>query len=58
MIFKEVGYDEFLIKQIAEGRSQLEAGEGISLEQAKQSIQSAIENAVLELNELERLSYA
>lgn len=58
MVFKERGYDEFLTKQIAEGRAQLEAGEGISLEQAKQSIQSAIENVVIELNELERLSYA
>lgn len=53
MIFKESGYDEFLAEQIAQGRAELAAGKGISLEQAKAYVKATIEATTKELDELE-----
>lgn len=59
MLFKEAGYDEFLAEKISQGRAELEAGKGISLEQAKAQVQSTIEKTAKDLNDFERsVAYA
>ena len=59
MLFKEAGYDEFLAKKITQGRAELAAGKGVSLEQLKSELQDTIEQTAKELNELEHeLVYA
>lgn len=56
MLLKEKGYDEFLTKKIAEGKAELEAGKGISLEQAKAQVQATILEAAKDLHDLEKIA--
>lgn len=55
MFLKEKGYDEFLAQKIAKGRAELEAGKGVSLEQAKALVQSTIEETAKDLADFERM---
>jgi len=59
MFLKEKGYDEFLAQKIEKGLSELEAGKGISLEQAKMLVQVTIEETANDLADFEReVAYA
>ncbi|MCK3658762.1 hypothetical protein A4G18_08570 [Pasteurellaceae bacterium Pebbles2] len=59
MFVKEKGYDEFLAQKIAKGLAQLEAGQGIPLEQAKALVQATIEETAKDLADFEReVAYA
>lgn len=48
-MLKEKGYDEFLAEQIRIGRAQIEAGQGIPFEVAKQQIQANLEKKIREM---------
>ncbi|HGO5815025.1 TPA: hypothetical protein ACK3JR_000878 [Mannheimia haemolytica] len=48
-MFKEQGYDEFLAEKIRIGREQIEAGQGIPLEVAKQRSKEKLERKIREI---------
>lgn len=48
-MFKDKGYDEFLAEKIRIGREQARAGQGISLEVAKQCTKEKLERKIQEM---------
>lgn len=48
-MFKDKGYDEFLEEKIRIGREQARAGQGISLEVAKQCTKEKLERKIQEM---------
>lgn len=48
-MFKEKGYDEFLAEQIRIGREQIQSGQGVPFEVAKQQIQTKLEQKCREM---------
>ncbi|STO54368.1 Uncharacterised protein [Canicola haemoglobinophilus] len=59
MLLKEKGYDDFVKDCVQKGRDELDAGLGVSLEQAKESSRKLIERKAKELESLNgKVAYA